>query len=317
MNPYFLAPPGIQSLAVQGNDQSRIGDKIVRNARMNAVADIEQKIKQFAPLPICVDIASPEPPYFEYFTYCDLLGGILLQTGSAEITARLTSNCVFNIDETEVSNFNEDWAWDKYALNDAPTTAYDKVAFLPGSNLLHVIDQGVLAKLSDHDWYVKPHPITADQTLADLGRQFGYRRIFSNTVSGHALFKNTSTIATTQASEFFILAGLMRKPIVDLTKYEYSWLLAYQSFGVVYSQDIETNYRNMTRALMHPKSGWIHPSMSEFEIDTRITGYFDEAMKLREPFKMVSTQRLIGKINHLKHWEQPVQAKQGPRLQQE
>lgn len=317
MNEFFLVPPGIQSLTVQGNDQTRIGDKIIRNARMNAIATIENKIKQFAPLPVCIDIVSPEPPYFEYFTYCDLLGGVLLQAGSAEITARIIHDNVLGDTTTPVATFQSEWAWDKYALQDAPNVKFDKIAFLPGSNLLHVIDQGALARLSDNDWYVKPHPITSEQTLLDLGRQFGYRRIFSNVVSGHALFNNASAIATTQASEFFILAGLLRKPIVDLTKYEYSWLLAYQSFGVVYSPDLDINQRNMTRALMHPESGWIHPSMSELEIDLRINNYFNKAMRLREPFKMVSTQRLIGKVNHLKHWEQPVVAKQGPRLQQE
>ena len=315
MKQYLLVPPGIRNLATQGNDQSRVGDKVVRNARMNTIANIEQKIHDQSPLPVQVDIISPEPPYFEYFTYCDLLGGILLQSGSVEIAARLTKQNVN--DDRAVSEFQMEWAWDKYALGDAPPEFRGDIAFLPGSNLLHVIDQGILARLNDKGWYVKPHPITSEQTLLDLGKLFGYNRVFSNMVSGHNLIKSATSVATTQASEFFVLAGLMKKPIIDLTKYEYSWTLAYQVFGVVHSSDIETNYRNMNRALMHPASGWIHPSMSELEIDMRINEYIVQAMKMRESFKMVSSQRLSGKINSLKHWEQQVVSKQGPRPQQE
>jgi hypothetical protein len=313
----FIKPPGIESLLKEGNSQNRLGDKVVRNARMEAIGKIEIQIAAMTPLPLSIDTVSPEPPYFEYFTYCDLLGGIQLQCGSAEITARILKDNVEDSACPHVASFNPDWAFDKYALSGATGFADGKIAFLPGSNLLHVIDQGQLARLSDEDWFVKPHPITTDQTLADLGKHFGYRRVFSNLISGHALFKTADVVATTQASEFFILAGLMGKPIVDLTKYEYSWILAYQAFGVVYSADIQTNRRNMERALMHPHSGWLHPDMSEQEIDLRISAYFNKAMEYRKPFKMVSTQRLTGRINNIKNWEQSVTAKQGPRLVQE
>lgn len=316
MNPLFLKPPGISSYHAEGNSQARIGDEIVRNARMLEIKPLEEAVAALAPLPISIDVVSSESPYFSYFTYCDLFGGVLLQAGSVEICARITAQ---NQTDGEIvsSHFDPSWAFDKYGLqNDGiDLSDYDKVFFTPGSNLLHVIDPSILARLSDDEsWYVKPHPIIQQPTLIDYGRMFGYNRVFSHKLSGHALFASCQTVATTQASEFFILAGLCRKQLVDVTKYQHSWSLAYQQFGVIRSHDVEENYHRMNRALMHPNSGWIHPSMSPVEIDMRISRYFKLAMELRKPFKMVSSQRLMGRTNAISHWDPVVVSKQGPRL---
>ena len=155
--------------------------------------------------------------------------------------------------------------------------------------------------------------MSTEPTILELGRNFGYGKLLNSTMSGFQLFWQADQIATTQASEFFILAGLVGKPMIDLTKYEYSWVTAYQSFGQCVAADIETTKVQMNHALMHPASGWIHPSMSESEIDQRIARYCELAMRLREPFKMVSTQTLIGKTQHIKPWDIQEQSKSGPR----
>ena len=316
MKSLLLQPSGISSLSVQGNEESRIGDTVRRNARIDSeLGRIESKIRDFAPLPVQVDVVSPEPPYFEYFTYCDVLGGIQLQPGSAEIAARIALHNQSTATYDQVTKFNLDWAFDKYTLkinSELEALHPQPIAFLPGSNMLHAIDQSALARVSDHDWLVKPHPITSEPTLRDLAKHFGYRRVLDPLVSGHSLIRKATHVATTQSSEFFILAGLLRLPIMDLSKYEFAWTMAYQAFGVVRSQDLEENHRRMTVALMHPDSGWLHPSMSDQELDTRINRYFSIAMQMRAPFKMVSTQRLIGKVNNLRHWDTPAVSKQGP-----
>lgn len=319
MNSIFLNPPGISSFCDEGNSEQRIGEQIVRNARMLAIDKIEKAIRKFAPLPISVDTTSAEPPYFSYFSYCDILGGVLLQTGSAEITARIA--LLNQTDNVEVNKqFDVNLAFDKYGLRGAEQVLppLDKVFFTPGSNLLHVIDPSGLAKLADdEDWFVKPHPISQQPTLIEFGRFFGYNRVLNNLLSGHEVFNACREVATTQASEFYVLAGLTGKKIVDLTKHHHAWTLAYQQFGVVKSDDIEENKTRMHRALMHPNSGFVHPSMSDLEIDMRISNYFNLAMSLRQPFKMVSTQRLFGRINTIAQWETPQASKQGPRLPME
>ena len=309
----FISPPGITSLTEQGNDHSRIGDGVVRNARMQEIGDIEKAIKQMAPLPVSIDVMSPEPPYFSFFTYCDVLGGVLLQAGSAEITARIVQR---NLQDTttEIGGFNLSLVFDKYALSSEDlTTRIDNLVLLPGSNLLPMIDQSKLVRLANEGWFIKPHPVTAEPTIREIGRHFGYSRLLGNLVSGHLLFWNADRIATTQASEFFILAGLAGKPLIDLTKYEFSWMTAYQSFAQCVTEDIAETQDNMRRALMHPCSGFIHPSMTPMEIDLRISNYFALAMELRKPFKMVSTQTLIGKTNHIRQWDAQDTPRQGPR----
>lgn len=309
----FITPPGITSLTEQGNDHSRIGDGVARNARMLQIADIERAIRQLAPLPIAVDVASPEPPYFNYFTYCDVLGGVLLQAGSAEIAARVVQRNL-NDDIHSTAKFNQEWVFDKYALSMEPLNqVIDKVILLPGSNLLPLIDQSKLVRLVNDEWFIKPHPVTAEPTIRELGRHFGYTRLFNHLVSGYQLFQTAEQIATTQASEFFILAALCKKPMVDLTKYEYSWTTAYQSFAQCVTDDLDQTQVNMERALMHPNSGWIHSSMSPMEIDLRVRNYCTLAMELRKPFKMVSTQVLGGRTNHIRPWDAPDVPKQGPR----
>lgn len=309
----FISPPGINSLTEQGNDSSRIGDGIVRNAKMEQIFKIEKTIKQFSPLPVSVDAVSPEPPYFNYFSYCDVLGGVLLQAGSVEISARVTK---VNLEDqtTIINKFNLDWAFDKYCLSDSIMPyPMPNVILLPGSNLLPLIDQSKLLPLIRNDWVIKPHPITTEPTLREIGRNYGYQKLLGPKISGHQLFKQATAIATTQASEFYVLAALSGKQLVDLTKYEYSWTAAYQCFAQCVSDDVDETKVRMEKAIMHPSSGWIHPSMSDEEIDIRVNNYFALAMQLREPFKMVSTQALIGRTNHIKQWDLQDPSKQGPR----
>ena len=110
--------------------------------------------------------------------YTDFLGkGIYCRVNSIKINTKLfkaIANSDIKIDEERIEKI-VNGLQNKYNLQ-WNTEFYDKVIFLPGSNLLckgTVIDYRRVKKLVDEGYVIKPHPITAHVYIADLKRRFG------------------------------------------------------------------------------------------------------------------------------------------------
>ena len=107
--------------------------------------------------------------------YTDFLGkGIYCRVNSIKINTKLfkaIANSDIKIDEERIEKI-VNGLQNKYNLQ-WNTEFYDKVIFLPGSNLLckgTVIDYRRVKKLVDEGYVIKPHPITAHVYIADLKR---------------------------------------------------------------------------------------------------------------------------------------------------
>lgn len=295
---------GFESLKVNGNDEVRIGPDLKRNARLNALDPIEQLIRSVIPEHVTMDAAATQPPQFTKFSYHDCLGGLQLATGSAEVNARIAA---LTQDDTPVEQFDY-MRFDKYALAipDELPKQLDGVILMPGPNLFTTIDQNRFFEVIDEtDWPIKPHPVSNDVSIKELADAFGYHRVYQPKVSGYALYKAAERIVTTQSSEFILLAALEGKEVLDITRRQHSWMTTYHPQYRLTTGNAQLDKVIINRALMHPSSGYLHPSMSVDEQTARIKAFYQRALDIRETFKMLTTQKLTPMVGEFKNWIAP------------
>ena len=98
-----------------------------------------------------------------------------------------------------------------------------KVFFPPGNNLGHIIntDNVLRAFLTDHEWILKPHPITSDNDVHQAKLVFGITRIRPKDCSGIAFLKACNTVGYTTTSEMGLMGMIFNKNTVDFSKYEF------------------------------------------------------------------------------------------------
>ena len=176
------------------------------------------------------------------FLYTDFLGkGIYTRVNSVKINTRLFQSIVdsnIKIDEERIEKIRQNLE-DKYTFQ-WNTEFYDKVIFLPGSNLLckkgpdsTVIDFGRMKKLIDAGYVIKPHPITAHLWMAVLRKEFGAENVLNKKEGGFELLLNCKEMACAPNSEMGLIALLMGKKL-SLVSYPKSRreksLLTYESF---------------------------------------------------------------------------------------
>lgn len=272
-----------------GDNHNRIGPN-KRNQNYPDLKSIEIELENICPLAVTCDSNPINPPYFKEFNYHDFLGGINLTTMSAEITARMT---ILAANTPASVTFPIGKVMDKYELNKNIKT-YRKIIFLPGSNAVRYIDQPKLQYLlnEDDEWVIKPHPVTTDNIIRDIGSMFGYHRVIDPKQSGITLLNKASIIACTSSSEIYIVARLLGKPVINITRYDNSWITAY--YRIVNLLDNSDNdIKIITNILMSDLSGHLRPEYTLERNRELITIYCRKAMCEREKFRMVTNQNLI------------------------
>jgi|TARA_R100000329_G_scaffold140308_1_gene122515 hypothetical protein len=194
--------------------------------------------------------------------YTDFLGkGIYVRVNSRPINTKLFKSIVnsdIKIDEERIEKIRNNLE-NKYSLQ-WNTEFYDKVVFLPGSNLLckgTVINHGRVKALVDQGWKVKPHPITAHIYMADLKRRYGAENVLNKKEGGFELLLNCKEMACSQNSEMGLIALLLGKNIqmvsYPVEKREKN-LLTYESF---YESIAETNAKETILKLFSSKRSGI------------------------------------------------------------
>ena len=150
--------------------------------------------------------------------YTDFLGGgIFIRVNTIKINDRVMHSIAdsdIKIDEERIDNVMKNLQ-NKYYLHPSEKF-YEKVIFLPGSNLLckpDCIDIRRVEKLVEEGYVIKPHPITAHIFIAELRAKFGYDKVLGKKEGGHELLLNATEIATAQNSEMGIVALLLGKDI--------------------------------------------------------------------------------------------------------
>ena len=276
-------------LSQDASNPDRIGDN-QRNKQLAPINDIESIITSKCPLTITCDVRPIHPPYFTEYVYHDVLNGIGLTTMSAEITCRMSLKAS-SINTTTRFPIGE--CMDKYTLI-GTCERYRKVIFLPGSNSLHLIDQSSLQKLmmEDDEWVIKLHPITNESMIRDLASIYGYHRLIDRRISGMELLEHAEQIASTAASELYILAKLLGKPVIDLTRYDKAWLCSYY-YLVQLCDGSDQDAIRINNALMSDLSGHLRYSYTKQKNTDLAENYYQASMEEREKFRMVTNQRLI------------------------
>lgn len=292
------------TLERNGNDKERIGPN-KRSKFSASSAELEKLFKQKSPLPVTFDVAPIHDNYFTEFSYFDILGGVFLTTLSGEVTAILVEKAVaeaepdYSLVEILAQNIS-----DKYELssNIQPVDNL-KVAFLPGSNLMSAVNRELLDRCmyEDESMLIKLHPITNEETIRQVARNYGYGRLLSHQESGVGYLKNCGTVYTASNSEFGIAASALKKPMVDITSVLLQPKLSYSPiYRLLKNNDPDHNYTVLAKLLNSKASGIIMPWFKDNEL--RINTFYSEAMKVREMFRpryaSTAYRYSIGKVDN-------------------
>lgn len=286
-------------LSVNGNDKERIGEENTRKEN-NFIKEAEDLLEKYLPLPLTCDIRPLHPPYFREFSYTDMMGGILFGSLSAEVSARIreeASRLPANGD------FPLELVTDKYQMGAPARQSFRKVLFLPGSNLLEVLDSSKMTEIIfDDEWVIKPHPVSSDGTIKDIITMFGGDRILPKKMSGHGIFEKAEIVATTGASEFALKAVLAGKTFINVTAKNHEDSLTYGAFTRLLVGDKEADWKTINNALMSDLSGYLLESNGTGRNKDLIKMFAGRAMEIRSNFKMRTAQRLVVQDLYPKHW---------------
>lgn len=300
---------GSVPLSENGDSEERIGldNKRTQN---DFIIEGQELVYANPPLPVTCDIRPIHPPYFGEYSFTDLMGGVIVGTLSAEINNQMRKEAS-EIDCGKEFPINE--VFDKYELSSKVENTHKKVIFMPGSNTTEYMDQSVLATLiMDEEWVVKPHPVSGDGFISELIHMFGGHRILDKKLSGHKLLKEAEEIATSAASEMFLMARLLDKPVTNMTNLARQHLLSYGTF-VNQLDGTPDDKRKINNMLMGTTSGFLLASNGTKRNKEILEAYYARTMEKRAVYKPTIPQRLM--VNEIipKHWET---ANRSPRAKQ-
>lgn len=295
---------GAGYLYSHGGHESRIGHN-KRNPQLEKYEKIEKTFDRVAmenDLVVTMDVKQIHPPFFTEFSYQDTLGGISLNTLSAEITCRMSK---LASQDTAEKQFPVDAALDKYVLQQNPyKKKHRKVIFLCGSNAMEYVDQAALYKLmtNDPEWVIKCHPVTKDDTIRELAAVYGYHRIIGPNIGGMSILHNAEYVATLSTSEFMLVAVLLGKTVIDISNPITSIFTCYYRYARLLTGHIDYDRQVINNALMSRYSGHIRPEYGEAQWETMFLDYCTKALELREPFRMTTGQKLKVDTNIITNW---------------
>lgn len=279
----------------------RMGDAETNSKKLGPLAEkrsphlvrleaLEEIIHELAPLPASYDVGRFQPPYFNEFTYTEMMGGLIVAPQSCEAYARVVQVAADRGDESDfdpVPAILKRDHMDKYQL-ETPTGALPKrVALLPGSNIFGaaVCREALTRQMhEDPDLVIKLHPLTNEGTVRDLGRLFGYHRLVPALQSGWAYLDAAAEVVTTSTSEMGLYAILLDKPVANVTKFAFEARASYGPwYRHLWGRDPATAKASLRHLLRSPYSGFLHPD--DPDVRERAKAFFGAAMEVREPFK--------------------------------
>ena len=286
------------------NERKKIGPYANRSLRNKWAADNEDLVRSLSPWPITYDVSSVQDTNFSEFTYTEFAGGgIWVTTQSREVNCRLI-DFASKIDsgkegeklfEKFVASFS-----DKYELEelDEKYKNIKHAVFLPGHNLLDLVDTNALDKLlrEEDDVKVKPHPLTHPDALKMVSKKCGWQKVLPKNVSGAKLLEQCDTVYSTTASEMIITGAALGKTVYDISVWTASGAGVYQPFHriITYLQKREGKEaakKAIANILACPWSGVVFEFMPDYE--ERLKLYFDKAIEIRDLYRPLSTGRGI------------------------
>lgn len=287
-----------RSMGEDGEDLKRsIGEDAMKRRRphLRRLVYLKKMAQRLAPFNISYDVTCTQPPYFHEFTIKELMGCAFVCPQSAEIAAQQVEEATqcsailgpavgpFDVvDAIMGRDLN-----DKYDLAPVEGPAFKRVAFLPGTNLFpSMVSKELLVRAMHRyeDMVIKPHPLTDENTIRDVGRLFGYERILEPMASGWAYLAAAEDVYVTTATEMGLYAVLMGKRIHNITHFPAEGRGGFNPFySLLWDLDTAKAREVLHRALNAPGSGFIHPEDPEAEF--KMAAAFTLAMELRKPYR--------------------------------
>jgi len=291
-----------------------------RSERNTWAEDFEETLRSSAPYPISYDVGSVQNTDFSEFTYTEFPGaGVWIDTQSREINCRIIDNAS-KIDGGELGDylfekFVENIT-DKYQLDNEKQPIYDHVIFLPGHNLMDLVDQEIIERLlqEEDDVVIKPHPLTEYEVLRQIAMKAGWHKVLWRDVSGMDLLKNCKTVYSTTASEMLIVGAVLGKSIYNISKFSAESSGVYQPFTRILTvtqkrEGKEAAIQKFKNILACEWTGLAFPFNDNTE--ERIKKYFDKALEMREMYRPLSSGR--GDVDKVSNKPHPAQIPQGPK----
>jgi hypothetical protein len=260
-----------------------------RGVHLKKLEPLEELCRLLAPLPMSYDVMRLQPPYFNEFTYSEMLGCLYVSPQSSEVSARL---CVEALDDDYQYDFDvaaallKRGAIDKYQL-DATEPTFERVVFLPGSNMYHdAISKENLHRLmfDSTDVAIKPHPMTNPDHQRYLGIHFGYHRVLDPKSSGLAHLNAAQEVFVAATTEMGLYAVLMEKRVRNITSFNYESRAVFNSFyRLLWNKPLDEAKQILCKLLNSPISGFFHPD--DPQLEEKIKRYFETAMQWRDAYR--------------------------------
>lgn len=281
-----MKAPHAITLRSRFSDSKKAYGDIERIHSLEAVFRFEDMVDVMSPLPTTYDVLPIQPFYFSEFGYTDLWNGLYVYPMGYETSARLMQNAVEAEMEKDLTGVKVPTLEDKYVLREADKT-YKKIIFLPGSNMLHIIDFNEVERLlhNDDSIMVKPHPIMTIEGLRLLAAKVGFDRIINPKESGIGYLMDCEEAWGTANSEIGMRAALMGIPYKDVTNTQYYPNMTYAPIHRLFREDAGYNKKVILAAISSKNSGLIMPWHSEEEAGERFELFFESAMTLREQYR--------------------------------
>ena len=283
-------------------DKDAAGDGTypMRSERNTWAENFEVTIRELSPYPISYDVGSVQGTNFSEFTYTEFPGGgVWCDTQSREVNCRIMENAS-NIDGGALGDelfekFLEN-STDKYKLDSADSPNYEQVVFLPGHNLLDLVDHEQLQRLiyEEDDVVIKPHPLTDYQFVKQIAQKCGWQRVLWKDISGMELLNNCKTVYSTTASEMLILGVALGKTVYNISRYTAEGAGVYQPvtrvLGIAQKREgKEAAIQKLKNILACEWSGIVFPFTKNPE--ENLKKYFNKALEMREMYRPLAAGR--------------------------
>lgn len=265
-----------------------------RGQHLERLHPLEDLVRELSPLPVSYDVGRGQPPYFTEFTYSEMLGAFFVNPQSSEMAYRVVQEaCDRGRQGFDAAAAVLARAGDKYTLDGAPAGPLPKqVAFIPGSNCFQeMASKEVLMRLAHEqpDLIFKPHPMTSDGTLRQLGMLVGYQRIAKPLESGWAYLLAAEEVWATTCTEMGLYAALLGKKVRNCGHVRHEAFGAFAPFyRLIWNKDVRQAADALRLALNSYGSGFIHPD--DPDVEGKMRSALDLAMELRQPFKPLALE---------------------------
>ena len=272
--------------------QRQTNNAFQKHSRLNNVAELEAYIIQSSPLPISYDVNRPQHWYFTEYCYTEFMGGIIITPMNDEMACKhilASMKKVSTLDVEKIFNdrLKDESTIDKYVLKRITAPAYDDVVILPGSNILNThVNKELLMKIM---WerpgaVMKPHPLTNENDLKQLKKQYGHYRVLMPELSGWDILQTAKRVYATSSTELATYACFFGKQVDTINSILWERTGSYYPvFRMIAGMKNGKARKNLLRILTANSSGVVFPEDPNYKL--KVDSFFEETMKLRKKYK--------------------------------